>query len=61
MLSVAAPLVQALLDRVGPKGSRRVRDTLRRVVDERFGSGSIRLTNAGTVGRGTVGTGTVAS
>ena len=54
MLTAGAPPVQVLLDRIGPSGQNRLRDVLGGIVERRFGSGSIRLTNAATVGRGTV-------
>lgn len=54
MLTAGAPPVQVLLDRIGPSGQDRLRDVLGGIVERRFGSGSIRLTNAATVGRGTV-------
>jgi SAM-dependent methyltransferase len=54
MLTVGAPPVQALFDRVGPDGRERLRDTLAGIVDQRFGSGPIRLTNTATLGFGNV-------
>jgi len=54
MLTVGAPPVQVLLDRIGPDGRDRLRDVLGRIVEQRFGSGAIRLTNAATVGVGVV-------
>ena len=54
MLTTGAPPVQALLDRVGPDGRDRFRDVLGRMVEQRFGSRAVRLTNAATVGRGIV-------
>lgn len=52
MLTVGAPPVQVLFDRVGPSGKERLRQQLREIVDERFGAGPIRLTNVATVGSG---------
>ncbi len=54
MLTVGTPSVQALFDRIGPAGRGRLRDVLGGIVEQRFGSGPIRLTNAATVGRGVV-------
>ena len=54
MLTVGAPPVQVLFDRIGLAGRDRLRDVLGGIVKQRFGSGSIRLTNAATVGRGAV-------
>ncbi len=54
MLTVGAPPVQVLFDRIGPAGRDRLRDVLGGIVKQRFGSGSIQLTNAATVGRGAV-------
>ena len=52
MLTVGTPSVQALFDRIGPAGRDRLRDVLGGIVEQRFGNGPIRLTNAATVGRG---------
>ena len=55
MLTVGAPPVQALFDRVGPGAKERVHDALAQLIDERFGSGPIRFTNAATIGYGVAG------
>lgn len=55
MLTVGAPPVQMLFDRVGADGEERVREALATIVEERFGSGPVRITNAATLGSGTVG------
>lgn len=52
MLTSGAPPVQALLDRIGPEGQARLRDTLSKIVEQRFGGGAIQLTNVATIGRG---------
>jgi SAM-dependent methyltransferase len=52
LLSTGAPPVQALFDRVGPDGPDRIRAALTRIVEERFGSGPIRVTNVATLGSG---------
>ena len=55
MLTVGAPPVRLLFDRIGSAGQDHLRDVLAEIVEKRFGSGTIRLTNAATVGRGTAG------
>jgi len=55
MLTAGAPPVQMLFDRVGPDGKGKLRDTLATIVEQRFGNGPIRLTNAATVGSGVLG------
>jgi len=52
MLTVGAPPVQVLFDRVGPAGRERLCDKLREIVERRFGSGPIKLTNVATLGCG---------
>jgi len=52
MLTVGAPPVQMLFDRIGPDGKAKLRTTLADIVAQRFGSGLIRLTNVATVGCG---------
>ena len=54
MLTSGAPPVQMLFDRVGPQGKGKVRDTLAGIIEQRFGSGPIHLTNVATVGSGRV-------
>jgi len=54
MLTSGAPPVQMLFDRVGPQGKGKVRDTLAGIIEKRFGSGPIHLTNVATVGSGHV-------
>jgi hypothetical protein len=49
-----APPVQMLIDRVGPEGKARIHDALATVIETRFGSGPIRVTNVATLGSGTV-------
>ena len=55
MLTAGAPPVQVFFDRIGSTVRDRLRDVLAGIAEQRFGSGSIRLTNAATVGRGAVG------
>ena len=52
MLTVGAPPVQALFDRIGPSGKERVREELYEIVDKRFGEGPIAMTNVATLGSG---------
>lgn len=52
MLTVGAPPVQALFDRIGEPGQRQLRDTLSEIVAERFGDGPIQMTNVATVAVG---------
>lgn len=52
MLPVGAPPVPTLFDRVGESGKARLHDALRELVDERFGTGPIRITNVATLGSG---------
>ncbi len=52
MLTVGAPPVRVLFDRIGADGRDRLRDVLAEITEKRFGSGPIRLTNAATVGHG---------
>lgn len=54
MLTAGAPPIQALFDQIGAGGKERIRDELREVVDRRFDSGLIRVTNVATLGSGTV-------
>lgn len=49
MFTVGAPPVQALLDRLGPGADIRLRDAHAAIVEDRYGSGPIRLTNTATV------------
>ena len=46
--------IKMLFDRVGPQGKGKVRDTLAGIIEKRFGSGPIHLTNVATVGSGHV-------
>ena len=52
MMTAGAPPVQALLDRVGPAGKDRLRESLHALVKERFPGGTIRVTNVATLGVG---------
>lgn len=54
MFTAGAPPVQVLLDRVGPEGKQRVREALAAIIEDRFGSGGIRVRNVATIGCGTV-------
>ena len=52
MLTVGAPPVQVLFDRIGPSGKERLRDHLHEITNERFGNGPIKMTNVATLGSG---------
>lgn len=52
LLTVGAPPVQVLFDRIGPAGQERVRDQMREILYQRFGEGPIELTNVATLGSG---------
>lgn len=49
MLTVGAPPVRILFDRVGEDGRQRLRDTLAEIVEQRYGTGDIRTTNTALV------------
>lgn len=52
MVTVGAPPVQVLFERIGPEGKERLRDSLRSIVADRFGDGPVKLTNVATIGSG---------
>ena len=52
MLTIGAPPVQILFDRIGPDGRDQLRAGVAGIVEQRFGSGPIKLTNTATVGQG---------
>jgi len=52
MLTTGAPPVKVILERIGVDGHNRLRDVLGEIVEQRFGTGPIRLTNTATVGHG---------
>ncbi len=54
-LTSGAPPIQVLMDRIGSSGEQRLRETLRDIVERRFGDGPIRQVNTATVGMGLVG------
>ncbi len=54
MLTVGAPPIRELFAKVGQDGISKLRDTLAKILEERFGSGSITTTNTATIGTGTV-------
>ena len=49
MLTVGAPPVRILFDRVGEGGRQRFRETLAELVEQRYGSGEIRTVNTALV------------
>jgi len=55
MLTSGAPPVRMLLERIGSQGESKLRDTLAKIIEQRFGSGPFRVTNVATVGCGVVG------
>jgi len=54
MMTVGAPPVQVLFDRIGTEGRDRIHDAMEQIVDERYGEGPFRLTNVATLGWGVV-------
>jgi SAM-dependent methyltransferase len=54
MFTAGAPPVQMIFDRLGSESRTKVRDALAGVIEERFGSGPIRVTNVATLGSGSV-------
>jgi len=54
MLTVGAPPVKILFDKVGEDGKHRIHDTLANIILKRFGSGPISLSNSATMGSGMV-------
>ena len=52
MLTTGAPPVQALLDRVSASGEQLLRESVSKIVEQRFGSGPITMTNVATIGVG---------
>ncbi len=53
MLTVGAPPVQMFFNKVGLEGKQRVHDALQEIVENRYGNGSISITNSATLGIGT--------
>lgn len=51
-LTAGAPPVQVLFDRIGSAGQERLRESLGKIVEERFGSGPIVMTNVATLASG---------
>jgi SAM-dependent methyltransferase len=54
MISVGAPPVRFLFDKVGAEGKDKIHDALAESIENRFGSGQITISNTATVGVGTV-------
>ena len=52
MLTVGAPPIKLIFDKVGADGEDRLRDTLANIIEKRYGSGPISISNAATIGRG---------
>lgn len=55
MLSVQAPPVKVLFNKIGEEGKKRIYDALTSIVQERFGNSPITLSNTATVGVGKAG------
>lgn len=53
MLTVGAPPVKMLFEKVGNDGKAKIHDTLAKLVEKRFGSGPITVSNTATLGIGT--------
>jgi len=54
MMTVGAPPVQMLFDRVGEGGAQRIRAEMAKIVEQRWGRGPMRMSNAATMGCGCV-------
>jgi len=54
MLTIGAPPVKILFDQVGEDGQKRVQNALAEIIENRFGSDPISMTNVATVGYGNV-------
>lgn len=54
MLTMGAPPVRALFERIGEAAVAKVRTAMREILAERFGNGPIRLRNVATIGTGLV-------
>lgn len=54
LLTAGAPPVEVLLKRIGPEGRDRLQGSLAAIVEDRYGSGPICLTNVATLGTGSV-------
>jgi hypothetical protein len=52
MLTVGAPPIEMIFDKVGADGKGRVHDALANIIEKRFGSGPISVSNTATIGSG---------
>ena len=52
MLTVGAPPVQRIFDSIGAEGKDRIHDALAGIIEKRFGSGPVSISNAATIGSG---------
>jgi SAM-dependent methyltransferase len=52
MLTVGAPPIKMIFDKVGGDGINRIHDSLAHIIEKRYGSGPISLSNAATIGSG---------
>lgn len=55
LLTAGAPQVQALRHKIGDGGLNKIRRSLDKIVEKRFGAGPVRITNADTIGSGLAG------
>lgn len=54
MLTVGAPPIKILLDKVGADGKHRIHDALAGIIQKQFGSGPISMSNSATIGSGII-------
>jgi Na+/proline symporter len=54
MITVGAPPVKFLFEKIGTGGKDKIYHTLAEIIEKRFGSGQIIISNTATVGVGTV-------
>ena len=52
MLTTGAPPIQMIFDKVGADGKDRIHDALANIIEKRFGSGPVSLSNVATIGSG---------
>jgi len=52
MLTVGAPPIQRIFDNVGADGKNRIHDALAGIIETRFGSGPVSISNTATIGSG---------
>jgi len=52
MLTVGAPPIKIILDKVGAEGKDRLHDALAHIIEKRFGNGPVVISNSATIGSG---------